>query len=55
MFLGSYTIIYKPAICAGQNTVEPLLSGHPRGNCKWPIDRGWPLNKASSGIGLKLT
>ena len=29
-------------------TVEPLLSGHPRGNGKWPLNRG------SSGIGLTL-
>ena len=32
------------------NTVEPLLSGHPRGIGNWPLNRGWPLNKGSSGI-----
>ena len=38
------------------NTVEPLLSGHPQaGNGKWSLHRGWPLDKGSSGIGLKLT
>ena len=31
-------------------TVEPLLSGHPRGIGNWPLNRGWPLNKGSSGI-----
>ena len=30
--------------------VEPLLSGHPRGIGNWPLNRGWPLNKGSSGI-----
>ena len=33
-----------------RNTVEPLLSGHPRGIGNWPLNRGWPLNKGSSGI-----
>ena len=28
--------------------VEPLLSGHPRGNGKWSLNRGWPLNHGSS-------
>ena len=28
-----------------ETTFEPLLSGHPRGNGKWPINRGWPLNR----------
>ena len=26
-------------------TVEPLLSGHPWGNDKWPLKRGWLLNR----------
>ena len=26
-------------------TVKPLLSGHPRGKGKWPLKRGWPLNR----------
>ena len=26
------------------NTVELLLSGHPRGNGNWPLNRGWPVN-----------
>ena len=30
------------------NTVEPLLSGHPRGNGNWPLNRGWPLNNRGS-------
>ena len=34
----------------GVGTVEPLLSGHPRGIGNWPLNRGWPLNKGSSGI-----
>ena len=37
-----------------RNTVEPLLSGHPRGNGKWPLNRGWPVNRGSSGIGPTL-
>ena len=24
------------------NTVEPVLSGHPRGMAKWPLNTGWP-------------
>ena len=36
-------------------TVEPLLSGHPQGKGKWPLNRGWPLNKGSSGISQRLT
>ena len=32
-------------------TVEPLLSCHPWGKGKWPIKRGWPLNR----IRQKLT
>ena len=28
-----------------QTTVEPRLSGHPRGNGKWLLNRGWPLNR----------
>ena len=26
-------------------TFEPLLSGHPWGTGKWPLNRGWLLNK----------
>lgn len=26
------------------NTVEPVLSGHPRGMVKWPLNTGWPPN-----------
>jgi len=25
-------------------TVEPVLSGHPRGIAKWPLNTGWPPN-----------
>ena len=25
------------------NTVEPPLSGHPRGTGKWPLNESWPL------------
>ena len=32
------------------STVEPLLSGHPRGNGKWPLNRGWPLKRGYSEI-----
>ena len=28
-------------------TVKPLLSGHSRGNGSWPLNRGWPLDRAS--------
>ena len=24
------------------NTVEPVLSGHPREMAKWPLNTGWP-------------
>ena len=34
-------------------TVEPLLSGHPRGNGNWPVNRGWPLNRGSSEISIR--
>ena len=37
-------------IKSDKTTVEPLLSGHPRGIGNWPLNRGWPLNKGSSGI-----
>ena len=30
---------------SSQNTVEPRLSGHPRGNGKWQPNRGWPLDR----------
>ena len=47
-------IVYiKPSInvsTESKHTVEPLLSGHPRGIGNWPFNRGWPLNKGSSGI-----
>ena len=36
-------------------TVEPLLCGHPPGKGKWPLNRGWLLNKGSSGISQRLT
>ena len=29
------------------NTVQAPLSGHPRGNSEWPLNRGWPLNGGS--------
>ena len=28
-------------------TVPPLLSGHPWGFEKWPLSRGWPLNRGT--------
>ena len=31
-------------------TVEPQLSGHPRGIGNWPLNRGWPLKRGSLGI-----
>ena len=34
-------------------TVEPLLSGHPWGNGKWQLNRGWPLKRGSSEISKK--
>ena len=34
------------------NTVEPLLSGYPRGTGKWPLNRGWLLNRGSSEISI---
>ena len=36
-------ILHLIAILYG-STVEPRLSGHPRGNGKWLLNRGWPLN-----------
>ena len=36
-------------------SAEHLLSGHPRGNGKWPLSRGWPLNKGSSEINIGRT
>ena len=29
------------------STVRPLLSGHPRDFEKWPLSRGWPLNRGT--------
>ena len=34
------------------NTVEPLLSGYPRGNSKWPLNGDWPLNRDSLKISI---
>ena len=34
-------------LIGGLYTVEPLLSGHPHGNGKWPLNRGWPLKRGS--------
>ena len=31
-------------------TVEPLLSGHPRGNGKWLLKRGWLLNRVQQKL-----
>ena len=36
------------------STVEPLLSGHPQGQGKWPLKRGWPLNRVRSELPLSL-
>ena len=30
---------YQDNVDVKQSTVEPLLSGHPRGNGKWPLNR----------------
>lgn len=37
------------------STVEPLLSGHPWGKSKGPLNRltGWPLNRGSSEISIR--
>lgn len=35
------------------NTVEPLLSGRPRGNSNWPLNRGWLLNRGLSEISMR--
>ena len=41
-------------ICIQENnTVELLLSGHPRGNGNWPLNRGWPLKRGSSEISIR--
>ena len=37
-----------------QCTVEPVLSGHPRGNSNWPLKRGWPLIWGSLEISIRL-
>ena len=39
----------KPKDCDAfmgrQNTVGPLLSGHPRDFENWLLNRGWPFNR----------
>ena len=34
-------------------TVEPLLSGHPRGFKDWPPNRGWPFTRGIEYCSLK--
>ena len=31
-------------ICLLGVTVEPVLSSHPQGMAKWPLNTGWPPN-----------
>ena len=35
-------------------TVEPLLSGYPRGTGKWLLDGGWPLHRGLSEMRIIL-
>ena len=36
-------------------TVRPLLSGHPRDFEKWPLNRGWPVNKGTNKLDRKCS
>ena len=34
-------------------TIEPLLSGHPRGDGKWWVNRGWPFDMGLSQTSMR--
>ena len=46
--------LHEPTRELEKRIVESLLSGHPRGNGKWTLNRGWPLKRGSSEISRRL-